>query len=53
MPLLENDLNNFVTYWNGHRMRADHLAVCPSGIPEDLYYLPSLYGIDYNLMCNA
>ena len=31
--------------WNSHRIRPAMGAVCPSGIPDDLYEMPHLQGI--------
>lgn len=42
--LLEKELNEFKDSWNNHRMRANHKSALPSGIPNDLYDMPSVYG---------
>ena len=41
MPLLKKELEEFKDRWNQHRLRRNRHAVCPCGIPDDLY---NLYG---------
>ena len=43
-PLLENSLKDFKARWNSHRIRNNRKAGCPSGVPDDLYYLPQQQG---------
>ncbi len=40
MEVLQNDLNEFVQFWNTHRIRRSKGAVCPPGIPDSLYHNP-------------
>ena len=43
-PLLQKEVDEFVLYWNTHKIRANRLANCPSGIPDDLYDMPAHVG---------
>ena len=43
--LLNKEMKEFVDYWNTHANRRCKQDGCPSGIPEDLYEMPSTYGI--------
>jgi hypothetical protein len=40
MDLMQADLDNFSQLWNAHRIRPTAGAVCPAGIPDELYFLP-------------
>lgn len=42
--VLQNDLDEYKHYWNTHLIRANRLAECPSGVPEEMYSLPHMYG---------
>ena len=42
--LVEKELNEFKDSWNNHRIRANDKTALPSGIPNDLYWMPSVYG---------
>jgi hypothetical protein len=44
MPLLIKELNEFKLEWNTHRIRYDAKSHCPSGCPDDNYFLPELNG---------
>ena len=44
MPAIRKDLQEFVEYWNSHTIRPTSGASCPSGRPDDLYDMPSVYG---------
>ena len=46
--LLQNDLNEFVLYWNSHKIRESKHFNCIGGIPNDLYDMPGYYGMVYN-----
>ncbi len=41
--LLENELKEFVHYWNTHRIRKNNQSLSPSGIPDELYDMPELH----------
>lgn len=41
--ILENELNEFVEYWNSHNIRKNNLTSCPHGIPNDMYDAPQLF----------
>eukprot|EP00731_Ephydatia_muelleri_P031428 Em0022g942a len=38
-PLLRKELHEFKERWNQHRIRYNRHAVCPGGVPDDLYTL--------------
>eukprot|EP00731_Ephydatia_muelleri_P003188 Em0001g3188a len=38
-PLLRKELHEFKERWNQHRIRYNRRAVCPGGVPDDLYTL--------------
>lgn len=42
--LIQNDLNQFATEWNTHRIRESRMANAPGGTPNVLYYFPYLNG---------
>jgi hypothetical protein len=42
MPLLIQELNEFRLEWNTHKIRYDAKSRCPSGCPDDNYFLPEL-----------
>ncbi len=42
MPLLIKELTEFRLEWNTHRIRYDPKSHCPSGCPDDNYFLPEL-----------
>jgi len=38
--VVQNDLSQFVSFWNSHRIRHSRGAGCPGGVPDELYFLP-------------
>ena len=44
LPPLEKELEAYVHYWNSHLMRKNRNIPSPSGVPNEMYELPSLYG---------
>lgn len=46
VPFIESDLQQAASLWNSHRIRPSRGTVCPSGIPEELYFLPQLIGAE-------
>ena len=44
MHLLEEELDRVQKEWNTHRVRKNHLAQAPAGIPNFLYDCPDLSG---------
>ena len=42
--MLEQELLDFVAYWNSHRIRYNRSIECPSGIPEDMFDMPEEFG---------
>ena len=48
LPLIQNHLNVFKDTWNNHRMQANRRNGVLTGIPNNLYNMPLLYGtVDY------
>jgi hypothetical protein len=45
LHLIESELNEFMEEWNTHKIRANSRSRLPSGIPNDLYDMPSTYGV--------
>ena len=43
--LIQKELEEFVYYWNSHRIRHSRKYDCIGGIPDDLYEMPVHYGI--------
>ena len=43
-PLLQLQLDNFVSEWNSHRIRKSNMAEVPPGIPDVLFNFPELHG---------
>ncbi len=43
-PLIQEELDQFTTEWNGHRIRSNRTADAPSGVPNVMYSLPILFG---------
>ena len=41
------ELDNTAQLWNSHVIRRRRVGI--SGIPEELYNIPALYGMIYNL----
>ena len=44
MHLIQEDIQRVMVEWNCHRIRSSHHAVCPSGHPNELYFLPQIHG---------
>ena len=42
--LIQDELNQFTKEWNSHRIRPCKKADAPAGVPDVLYFLPSLNG---------
>lgn len=42
--ILQADLDECVELWNKHRIRPSRLAMCPGGVPNELYLLPHRSG---------
>ena len=49
LPRLE-DIQEYVHYWNSYLMRHNRLADCPSGVPNELFELPSLHSKTYMVL---
>lgn len=41
---MQKELDQFVEEWNSHRIRQSKNADAPGGIPNTMYYFPSLTG---------
>ena len=46
-PLIQQELLQFTSEWNNHRIRQSNMAEVPGGIPEVLYHMPHLKGQYY------
>ena len=46
MTLLQKDLDEVRRMWNTHRIRPSSGALCPPGIPDELFYLPLPPAVD-------
>ena len=46
MALLQRDLDSVRRQWNTHRIRPSAGAVCPPGVPDELYFLPVRPAVD-------
>lgn len=44
LPSLEEELATFVNDWNSHLIRKNRHSLSPSGVPNEMYELPSMYG---------
>lgn len=42
--LLKEELKQFMTEWNSHRIRPSKMAETPAGIPNVLFQFPELQG---------
>ncbi len=51
LDLLQQNLDEITQYWNSHRIRPSRGAVCPAGIPNELYYLPPEGAVDCMVDC--
>ena len=47
MHLVQEDLERFSHEWNTHRIRPSTNTASPSGIPDELYFLPEIQGQKY------
>lgn len=44
MEILQKELNFVASSWNEHVIRASNMAECPSGIPDEMFFLPENSG---------
>lgn len=44
MALIQQELDLVATEWNSHRIRKNRMAECPSGVPDELYFLSEFSG---------
>lgn len=44
MEILQKELNFVASSWNEHLIRASNMSECPSGIPDELFFLPENSG---------
>ena len=47
--LLEKSLEEFKERWNSHSIRRSRLANCLAGVPDDLYNLPQINGMQVSI----
>lgn len=50
MGVIQKDLDEVRRQWNTHRIRPSAGSRCPSGIPDELYYLPEPPAVDCMLL---
>ena len=43
--LIQTQLDEFLQEWNNHRIRPSKKADAPAGVPDVMYYCPSIYGM--------
>lgn len=43
----------FVHYWNTHLIRKNKQCQTPSGIPDEMHNMPSMYGMVYSTYIGA
>ena len=43
-PVLQKQLDEFTLEWNHHKIRLNHMAELPSGVPDVLYNFPCIHG---------
>ena len=48
MEILQKELNFGASSWNEHPIRASNMSECPSGIPDELFFLPENSGTILN-----
>ena len=44
LPLIEKELQEYIIYWNSHRIRSSRQGNCLGGIPNDLFEMLAFYG---------
>ena len=44
VDILQDEMEEFVLYWNSHPLRRNRIALCPHGIPDDIFEMPENYG---------
>jgi hypothetical protein len=44
VPILQKELDDFVKWWNSHRIRYNRKSDSPKGIPDDLFDIPEAVG---------
>ena len=49
MEILQKELNFVVSSWNEHLIRASNMSECPSGIPDEMFFLPENSGTSFFL----
>ena len=45
VPILQKELDDFVKWWNSHRIRYNRKSDSPKGIPDDLFDIPEAVGM--------
>ena len=45
MGIIQDELYAIAEEWNAHRIRNSHAGGAPSGIPDELFFMPSLSGM--------
>ena len=47
MEILQKELNFVASSWNEHVIRASNMSECPSGIPDEMFFLPENSGTSF------
>ena len=47
MEILQKELNFVASSWNEHVIRASNMSECPSGIPDEMFFLPEHSGTSF------
>ena len=43
VDIIARELDEFKNYWNSHKIRSNKKSSLPSGIPNNLYSMPTVY----------
>ena len=49
MNILQKELDYVASSWNEHLIRGCNMSECPSGIPDELFFLPENSGICFGI----
>ena len=49
MEILQKELNFVASSWNEHVIRASNMSECPSGIPDEMFFLPENSGTSFSV----
>lgn len=49
VPVLEKEVAEYVKQWNSHLIRKNKQCQTPSGIPDEIYSMPEVYGNAFHI----